>query len=156
MKRVTAAVALLAILLAASALAQGHGAQQQHQQQAQQQQMHQQQQSQRMQQAQHQRMMHMQTAVKEMDGVMARMRTLNQWMEQKGSHEAFREMGQHMTQAGERMQMMLRKMEQVCEDPAMQQDRDRMRHMDRMRDQIQRMTREMEQTHDMLRQVVGA
>jgi len=86
---------------------------------------------------------------------MTRMRELNQWMEQKGSQEAFRDMGQHMAQAGERMQLMLRKMDQICQDPAMQRDRDRLRDMDRLHDRLRTMVREMDEAHRMLRQVAG-
>ena len=155
MKRFAAGVATIALLLAVAALAQPM-----HQQQAQQNQQKQQQDQQHMQmqhmQQEQTRTMRMQATMQEMDGVMAHMRELSHWMQQNGTSYSLREMGQAMFQAGDRMQFMLKKMDQLCQDPEMQKDQERMRDMDQLQEKMRAMTREMKEAHDTFKQMVGA
>jgi len=166
MKYVVAGVATIALLLAAVALAQPM-----HQQQAQQNQQQQQDQQKQMQQnmqqhMQQQQMQHMQqeptrtqrmmATREEMDGVMQHMRQLGDWMEHNNAPHAYREMAMAMVQAGERLQYMLKKMDQVCQDPQMQKDQERMQSMDLLQERLRIMSREMKQSHDLLEQMAGA
>jgi len=170
MKYVVAGVATIALLLAAVALAQPmhqqqaqqNQQQQQHQQQEQQKQMQQHMEQQKqMQQMQHMqqeptRTMRMMATKEEMDGVMQHMRQLGDWMEHNNAPHAYREMAMAMVQAGDRLQFMLKKMDQVCQDPQMQKDEQRMQSMDQLQERLRIMTREMKQSHDLLEQMAGA
>lgn len=147
MKRLMAVVALLAMLAAAAALAQHNGHDYA---------------KEKIQQAKVVSMkaepttIRTEAAVKEVDEVMVHMRELNQWMNQNGTCHAFRSMGEAMLQTGDRMQTMLRKMEEVCEDPATKPTPEQLREMDRLHDKLRGMTRELKDAHDMLERIVGA
>lgn len=147
MKRLMAGIALLAMLAAAAALAQHNGHDYA---------------KQKVQQAKMQSMMaepstiRTQASVKEVDEVMAHMRELNQWMTRNGTCHAFREMGDAMLQTGDRVQIMLQKMEQVCEDPATTPTPEQLREMEKLHDKLRGMTRELKDAHDMLEKIVGA
>lgn len=162
MKHFTAGVAVTALLIAAVALAQPmHQQQGQQNQQQQMQQQHEQMQMQGQQQMQHMqqeqtRTMRMMATQEEMNGVMQHMRQLHDWMGHNESPHAYREMAMAMIQAGERLQFMLKKMDQVCQDPQMQKDQERMRQMDQLQERLRNMTQEMKQSHDVLEQMAGA
>jgi len=148
MKRLMAAVALLALLVAAAALAQQKG-EDQPQQRARQMQ-------QQSVQPEPARTVRADAALKELDGVMTHMRELSQWMTRNGTCHAYREMGEAMIQTGDRVQLMLRKMEQVCEDPDTTPTPEQLRELDRLQDKLRVMTRELKDAHDMLERIVGA
>lgn len=114
------------------------------------------QQAQRMLLEQNARMERMRNSVQQCDQLQNRARELNQWMEKQGTEQGLREMGRHMEETGDRLQLMLRKTEQLCQDPAIQRDRDRMRDMDRFHDRLRTMLREMDEAHEMLRKLAGA
>ena len=65
-------------------------------------------------------------------------------------------LGQELEGAGERLQLMLREMERLCDDPGMERDRDRLRQMDRLQKHLQLMIREMDETRETLRDVAAA
>lgn len=113
------------------------------------------QQAQRAQQGQQQRMERMQSSLRHMEGIQTRVREMNQRMERQGTEDGIRELGRHMEQTGEQVQLMLRRMDQLCQDPAMQRDQDRLRHMDRLHDRLRTMAREIEQAHFALARVAG-
>jgi hypothetical protein len=91
-----------------------------------------------------------------MDRVMAAVRQNNRWMEQNRVQNGFQRMGQELEGAGERLQLMLREMERLCEDPEMERDRDRLRQMDQLQERLQLMIGEMDQTRETLRDVAAA
>jgi len=157
MKRFAAGVVTGATLLAVGALAQGHvqqGMQQQQQQQQEQQQFMDQHRQQMQQEPT--RTMRMQASIEELDGVMTHMRSLKQWMDQNGTEHGLREMGQAMLEAGDRMQVMLKRMDQICQSCDEQHDRDRLQKMDRLQEQLRTMTHQMKEAHETLTQIVGA
>lgn len=101
-----------------------------------------------------QRMQRMQEMQQQMAGLMTRLRETNQWMVRENAMEQFRHMGQQMEQAGERLREMLRSMDGLHKDPALQGDRDRLREMDRLRDRLHDMQRDLDQAHDALRKMI--
>jgi len=98
----------------------------------------------------------MQETMQHMERVMAGVRQNNQWMEQNRIQEGFRRMGQELEGAGERLQLMVRAMERLCEDPQVQRDRERLREMDRLQERVQLLIREMDQTRETLGNVAHA
>ena len=102
------------------------------------------------------RMQRMQETMQHMDRVMAAVRQNNRWMEQNRVQNGFQRMGQELEGAGERLQLMLREMERLCNDPEMERDRDRLRQMDQLQERLQLMIREMDQTRETLRDVAAA
>ena len=87
---------------------------------------------------------------------MASVRQNNRWMEQHRLQEGFRRMGRELEGAGERLQVMLREMERLCEDPQLQRDRERLREMDRLQERLRMLIRDMDQTRETLRDVAQA
>lgn len=147
MKRLMAAAALLAMLLAAAALAQhnGHDYAKEKNQQA------------RIQSLQAQpTTIRTEAAIREVDEVLVHMRDLNQWMGANGTCHAFRSMGDAMLQTGDRVQVILKKMEQVCEDPDTKPAPEQLREMEKLQDKMLDMTHELKDAHDMLERIVGA
>lgn len=133
----------LALALAAAPLA----AQQPQAQQPQQQQM-QSQQLMRMQQR-------MQETTTRMDRMMAQIRDMNQWMTQRQACQPCQGMGKDMEQAGDRLQSMLRQMDQLQKDPLFSKDQDRLRDMDRMHDRVRDVIHQLDEAREALRLLAG-
>ena len=102
------------------------------------------------------RVQRMQETMQHMDRVMTAVRQGNQWMAQNQIDKGFRRMGQELEGAGERLQLMLREMDRVCQDPQMERDRDRLRKMDQLQERLQLLIREMDQTRETLRDAAAA
>ena len=96
-------------------------------------------------------MQRMQETMQHMDRVMAAVHQGNRWMEQNRIQKGFVRMGQELEGAGDRLQRMLREMERLCETPEVQQNRERLRDMDRLQERLQELVREMDETRETLR-----
>ena len=96
-----------------------------------------------------------QEMIRNMDQLMDRIRETNRWMAQRQPAEGFRAMGQQMERAAGQLGEMLREINRLHQNPAVTQDRDRLRETDRLRDRLHDMQREMEQAHDALRKAIG-
>ena len=57
--------------------------------------------------------------------------------------------------AGERLQLMLREMEQLCQDPEMERDQERLRQMDQLQERLRLMIQEMDEARETLRHVAA-
>jgi hypothetical protein len=99
--------------------------------------------------------MQQQTRMQEMDRLMERMRATNEWMTQHRTHEHFRQLGAEMTQTGDRIRQMLQRCDQARATLNPQQDRDRLRDMDRLQDRLHDIQRDMDRAHDQLRKTIG-
>lgn len=101
------------------------------------------------------RMHQMQETATRMERLMTQMREMNQWMTQQHACDACLQMGNDMEQAGERLQLMVQRMEQLSKDPHLQGDQTRLREMDRLHDRLRDMIQQMEQARDALRKIAG-
>lgn len=106
-----------------------------------------------MQQDQAMRMQHMQQMTVQMDQLMQGMRELNQQMMQQHAQQHFQMMGQQMEAAGERLQGMLKHLNEMQRDPQMRAP-ERMRQMDQLQDHLRRIVGEMQQAHDAFQKLV--
>lgn len=100
------------------------------------------------------RLERMQEMQRHMEQLMTRLKETNQWMVQQRTHEHFRNMGQQMEQAGDRLREMLRTMDRLHQDGGGDRDRDRIRDMDQLRDRLRDMQRDLDQAHDALRKMI--
>lgn len=101
------------------------------------------------------RMQRMQETMTRMERVMAQIRDMNQWMTQQHGCDACLQMGKDMEQAGDRLHLMLRQLDQLSKDPHIQNDQTRQRDMDRLHDRLRDMVQQMDQARDALRKIAG-
>jgi hypothetical protein len=88
-----------------------------------------------------------------MERVMGAVRENNRAMEQSRVQEGFLKMGRELEGAGDRLRLMVREMDRVCQEPSMQRDRDRLREMDRLQERLQLLIRDVDQTRETLHSV---
>jgi hypothetical protein len=98
----------------------------------------------------------MQHMLQQMERVMSTVRENNRWMEQQRVQDGLVKMGRELEGAGDRLQLMLREMDRVCQEGDRTRDRDRIRDMDRLQDRVQALIQEMDQTRETLRDVAQA
>lgn len=116
-------------------------------------------QQQQQQQMQSQQVMRMQQRLQEtsqrMERTMAQIRSMNQWMAQRQRCDACLQMGRDMEQAGDRLQSMLHRMDQLHKDPAFTGDQDRLRDMDRLHDRVRDMIHQLDEASESLKLMAG-
>jgi vancomycin resistance protein YoaR len=97
----------------------------------------------------------MQETTTRMDRMMAQIRDMNQWMAQRQACQPCQGMGKDMEQAGDRLQSMLRQMDQLQKDPQFSKDQDRLRDMDRMHDRVRDVIHQLDEAREALRLLAG-
>jgi vancomycin resistance protein YoaR len=116
----------------------------------------QQQQQQQMQSQQALRMQQrMQETSQRMARTMTQIRDMNQWMTQRQSCDACRQMGRDMEQMGDRLTSMVRQLDQLHKDPTLTGDQDRLRDMDRLHDRMRDMIHQLDEARESLRLLAG-
>jgi hypothetical protein len=85
------------------------------------------------------------------DSVVNRLHDLNRFMERGRPEQSFPEMGRGLAQVGEQLQQMVRRVEQLHNDPTLPRDADRSRATDRLHDRLRAMIRDLDEAQQALR-----
>jgi len=86
-----------------------------------------------------------------LDRLRERIHETNRWMVEQGSPEGFHGVGTQLAHAGEQMQELIRRMDEVYRDPEVAGNVAMEKAADRLRDRLVELERQLDQTYEALR-----
>lgn len=88
------------------------------------------------------------------DDMLEKIRETNSWMEKTRVSDRYQELGRHLASSVSQVRDVADALAALCDDPALQQDKERLRDLDRLKENVRLLLRIHDRSHLALRKLV--